>query len=165
MGRHLVPGADNQHQSVGLVAETALSAGDYAKVGVGGYARRATEGVPLATQNSASGVTALVPGALVEAGGGAWGRNSFSAQFFRSVLALDSGYFAVLFTGNGSTADTGVNLRIYNVSVRPTHLPWTSNCKHHRVHVNHRAHHVSRDSRFALQCPTHSPGLQRAIQG
>ena len=52
-----------------------------------------------------------------------------------------------------------------DVSVRPTHLPRMSNCKHHRVHVNHRAHHVSRDSPFALLCPPHAPGLQRAIQG
>ena len=33
------------------------------------------------------------------------------------------------------------------------------------VHVNHRAHHVARDPPFALLCPPHAPGLQRAIQG
>lgn len=114
MGRHLAFGADSQNPLIAVVAETIISAGDYAKLGVGGYARRVAEGVPLAVQNSASGVTALVPAAYVDAGGGAWGRSSFSAQFFRSVLALENGYFAVLFSGNGSTSDTGVNLRIYN---------------------------------------------------
>ncbi|WP_370688574.1 CSS-motif domain-containing protein [Comamonas sp. 7D-2evo1] len=53
----------------------------------------------------------------------------------------------------------------FRVSVRPPHLPRMSNCKHHRVHVNHRAHHVSRDPQLALPCPPHTPGLQRAIQG
>jgi DNA-binding transcriptional LysR family regulator len=68
------------------------------------------------------------------------------AQFIERVAFIDS-------TNSG------------RVSVRPTHLPRMSNCKHHRVHVNHRAHHVSRDSPFALLCPPHAPGLQRAIQG
>lgn len=96
------------------VAETALASGDYAKLGSGGYVRRAADGIALALQNAASGVTALVPAAVVDAGSGAWGRGGFSAQFFRSVLALDGGQFAVVFSGNGSLSDTGVNLRIYS---------------------------------------------------
>lgn len=114
MGRQLVSGVDAPHQAIGLVAETELRAGDYVKVGGGGYARRAADGVPLALQNSLHGVTALIPAALVDAGGGPWGRSSFSTQFFRSVLALDNGQFAVVYSGNGSQADTGVNLRLYN---------------------------------------------------
>lgn len=114
MGRHLAFGADSKNQPIAVVAETTISAGDYAKLGVGGYARRAADGVPLAVQNSTSGVTSLVPAALVDTGGSAWGRNNFNAQVFRSVLALDSGQFAVVYSGNGSQADTGVNLRLYN---------------------------------------------------
>lgn len=114
MGCHLTSTTDTQSQSVSLMAETAIGAGNYARLGVGGHARRAANGVPLALQNSGGGVAALVPAALVESGGGPWGRSSFSAHFFRSVLALDNGQFAVVFSGNGSQADTGVNLRIYN---------------------------------------------------
>lgn len=114
MGRHFTSATDTPHQAVSLMAETAIGAGDYTKLGVGGYARRAAEGVPLALQNSLHGVTALIPAALVDAGGGPWGRSSFSTQFFRSVLALDNGQFAVVYSGNGSQADTGVNLRLYN---------------------------------------------------
>jgi len=114
MGRHLTSATDTQYQPVSPMAESAIGAGDYAKLGVGGYARRVADGVPLGLQNSGSGVTALVPAALVETGGGAWGRNSFSGHFFRSVLALDNGQFAVVFSGNGAQADTGVNLRMYN---------------------------------------------------
>jgi len=112
MGRHLVSGTDAQNQAVTVMAETALAAGDYAKLGTGGFVRRAADGVPLALQNSASGVTALVPAAPVESGGSAWGRTGFAAQLFRSVLALDNGNFAVVYCGNGTQSDTGVNLRI-----------------------------------------------------
>ena len=52
-----------------------------------------------------------------------------------------------------------------NVSVRRTHLPEMSHCKHHRAHVNHRGHHVSRNSQFAPLWPAQAPRLQRAIQG
>lgn len=114
MGRHLVSGSDAQNQVVSVTAETALAAGDYAKLGAGGYVRRVADGVPLALQNSALGVTALVLAAAVEGSGSAWGRSSFNAQFFRSVQALDNGNFAVVYSGNGSQSDTGVNLRIYS---------------------------------------------------
>ena len=114
MGRHITNATDAENQSFSKMAETAIGAGDYVKLGVGGHARRAVDGVPFALQNSGGGVTALVPAALVETGGGAWGRNSFSTVYFRSVLALDNGQFAVIFSGNGAQADTGVNLRIYN---------------------------------------------------
>ncbi len=114
MGRHLVSGVDAQNQAVTVMAETALAAGDYAKLGTGGFVRRAADGVPLALQNSASGVTALVPAAPLESGGSAWGRTGFAAQLFRSVLALDNGNFAVVYCGNGSQSDTGVNLRIFS---------------------------------------------------
>lgn len=114
MGRHLTCATDAQHQAVSVVAEVAIGAGEYAKMGAGGYVRRAADGVPLALQNSGAGINALVPAGLVDTGGGAWGRNGFSAQFFRSVLALDNGQFAVVYSGNGSQADTGVNLRLYN---------------------------------------------------
>lgn len=113
MGRHLVPGTDAQNQAVLAVAETALAAGDYAKLGAGGLVRRAADGVPLALQNAGAGVSALVPTAAVESSGSAWGRNIFSAQVFRSVLALDNGSFAIVYSGNGSQSDTGVNLRVY----------------------------------------------------
>ena len=113
MGRHLVSAADNSSQTVTVVAETALAAGDYARLGAGGYVRRAADGVPLALQNSAAGITALVPSAAAESSGsGAWGRTGFGNQSFRCVLALDNGQFAVVFSGNGSQNDTGVNLRI-----------------------------------------------------
>lgn len=122
MGRHLVSGVDAQNQAVTVVAETALAAGDYAKLGTGGFVRRAADGVPLALQNSASGVTALVPPAAVEASGTAWGRSGFNAQIFRSIVALDNGNFAVVYSGNGSQSDTGVNLRIYG----PLRVPLSS---------------------------------------
>ncbi|CAN7268600.1 hypothetical protein LJR066_001142 [Acidovorax sp. LjRoot66] len=122
MGRHLVSGVDAQNQAVTVMAETALAAGDYAKLGTGGFVRRAADGVPLALQNSASGVTALVPPAAVEASGTAWGRSGFNAQMFRSIVALDNGNFAVVYSGNGSQSDTGVNLRIYG----PLRVPLSS---------------------------------------
>lgn len=122
MGRHLVSGVDAQNQAVTVMAETALAAGDYAKLGTGGFVRRAADGVPLALQNSASGVTALVPPAAVEASGTAWGRSGFNAQIFRSIVALDNGNFAVVYSGNGSQSDTGVNLRIYG----PLRVPLSS---------------------------------------
>lgn len=122
MGRHLVAAIDTLNQVVPMLAETALVAGDCAKLGSGGYVRRAADAVPLALQNSAPGATALVPAAAVEASGSAWGRSSFNAQFFRSVLALDSGSFAVVYSGNGSQPDTGVNLRIYS----PMRVPLSS---------------------------------------
>lgn len=114
MGRHLISRCDAQDQLISAVAESAIASGDYVKLGSGGYVRRVADGIALALQNAASGVTALVPAASVDAGGGAWGRGSFSAQFFRSVLALDGGQFAVVFSGNGSVSDTGVNLRIFS---------------------------------------------------
>ena len=114
MGRHLASAADNSNQTITVLAETALAAGDYARLGAGGYVRRAADGVPLALQNAAAGVTALVPAAAAESSGaGAWGRTGFGNQGFRSVLALDNGHFAVVFSGNGAVNDTGVNLRIY----------------------------------------------------
>lgn len=114
MGRHVVPGVDAPHQVVTAVAESALAAGDWAKLGSGGHVRRAADGVPLALQNAAAGVTALATPSPVEASGSAWGRSGFNAQIFRSVLALDNGNFAVVYSGNGAQVDTGVNLRIYN---------------------------------------------------
>lgn len=122
MGRHLVSGVDAQSQVVTVMAETAVAAGDYAKLGSGGFVRRAADGVPLALQNSASGVTALVPPAAVEASGTAWGRSGFNAQMFRSIVALDNGNFAVAYSGNGTQSDTGVNLRIYG----PLRVPLSS---------------------------------------
>ncbi|WP_436219516.1 hypothetical protein [Acidovorax sp. LjRoot118] len=113
MGRHLVPGTDAQNQAVSVVAETALTAGDYAKLGAGGLVRRAADGVSLALQNAPAGVTALVPAATVESSGSAWGRSAFNAQIFRALLALDNGSFAVVYSGNGSQSDTGANLRLY----------------------------------------------------
>ena len=114
MGRHLASAADNSNQTITVLAETALAAGDYARLGAGGYVRRAADGVPLALQNSAAGVTALVPAAAAESSGaGAWGRTGFGNQGFRSMLALDNGHFSVVFSGNCAVNDTGVNLRIY----------------------------------------------------
>lgn len=87
MGRHLVSDADTQSQVISLVTETAITMGDYVKLGISGYVRRAADGIALALQKSAPGVTAMVPAAFVEAGGGVWGRNSFSAQFSLGVGA------------------------------------------------------------------------------
>lgn len=122
MGRSLMCEYNSCAHLISLPSESALIAGDFVKIGAGGYVRRVAEGTPLGLQNSGAGVTALVNSAYVEIGGGAWGRNTLSAQFFRSVLALDGGQFAVIFSGNGSTSDTGVNLRIYN----PMRLPVSS---------------------------------------
>ncbi|EJE53726.1 hypothetical protein PMI14_01378 [Acidovorax sp. CF316] len=113
MGRHLLPGVDAYTQVVTVMAETVLAAGDYAKLGTGGYVRRAADGVPLALQNAASGVTPLVTPTPLETIGTAWGRTGFSAQIFRSIVALDHGNFAVVYSGNGAQSDTGLNLRIY----------------------------------------------------
>jgi hypothetical protein len=118
MGRHLAFATDAPNQMVSVLAETVLGIGDYAKLGAGGYVRRAADGVPLVLQNSA-GVVALALPSAVEGGGSAWGRNSFNVQFFRSLLGLDNGNFAAVFSGNGSQSDTGVNLRIYS----PLRLP------------------------------------------
>lgn len=122
MGRHFVPSTDAQNQAVSVVAETALAAGDYAKLDAGGLVRRVADGVPLALQNAPAGVTALVPATALESSGGAWGRTAFSAQVFRSVLALDNGSFAVVYSGNGSQSDTGANLRLYG----PMRVPLSS---------------------------------------
>lgn len=122
MGRHLASTGAPHNQAIALVAETALAAGDLVRLGGGGFARRVADGVPLALQNAAPGVTALVPAMALETSGAAWGYTGFSAQFFRSVLALDGGQFAVVYSGNGSLSDTGVNLRIYG----PMRIPMTS---------------------------------------
>lgn len=121
MGRNTQSNLDTPNQVVSVMAETAFASGDYSKLGSGGYARRVADGIALSLQNTASGVAALVPAALVDTGGGAWGRGSFGAQFFRAVLALDDGHFAVVFSGNGSVSDTGVNLRIFS----PMRVPAT----------------------------------------
>lgn len=114
MGRNLANMTNAEQSLISVIAETNLVLGDYAKIGAGGFARRAADGVPLALQNSGGGVTALVPAALIDPSGGVWGRAGFSSHFFRSVLALDNGQFAVVYSGNGSLADTGINLRLYN---------------------------------------------------
>ena len=96
-------------QSVSVVAGSSITAGDLVTMTEDGTAVAASAalGVPY-ENNSTAGASVLNALTSVE------GNSNYGLQVLamRNVCALGSGNVAMIYTGNGTTASTGINLRI-----------------------------------------------------
>ncbi len=107
MGRTISAGIDALDQPVNLTSEAAVVAGDLVKVSNGGWVRKVSDAFPLAAQNSAQGVTALVVANTLNGYGVA---GNTDPLFYRNVLGLANGGYVLATSGNGTTTSTGVSL-------------------------------------------------------
>ncbi|KRC36228.1 hypothetical protein [Acidovorax sp. Root219] len=113
MGRTISSTVDAVDQPLNITAAAAIAAGDLVKVDTGGWMRKVSDAFPLAVQNSAAGVTALVA-ANNPSGGSTWGMNATSGLFSRHILPMPNGEFLYSYTGNGANNLTGMNLGFFS---------------------------------------------------
>jgi len=112
MGRHLTNNTTALHEPVAVtITGDAVTVGDYVRVEASGMGRRAVDGLSLATQNTAAGVTALAGlGHTAHVAAANYGGTPVSG---RMLATLGNGNVACLHTGNGTTASTAITCRIY----------------------------------------------------
>jgi len=113
MGRHLTNNTTALHEPVAVtITGDAVTVGDYVRVEASGMGRRAVDGLSLAVQNTAAGVTALAGlGSTAHVAAANYGSPGASA---RLLASLGNGNVACLHTGDGATATTALTCRVYN---------------------------------------------------
>lgn len=110
MGRNIT-GATAYDPITATVVGEAIAYGDWVRVETSGLVRRVAEGIPLASNNTAQGATAVVGvPALAHVAESNYGGSPSSA---RILAVLGNGNVAALHTGNGTTANTALTCRIY----------------------------------------------------
>ncbi|MDP4076258.1 hypothetical protein [Acidovorax sp. A1169] len=111
MGRHTTNAAAALHEPLAVtITGDAVTVGDYVRVEASGFGRRGVDGLSLATQNTAAGVTALT-GLGVTAHVAA---ANYSGPPGRPLAVLGNGNVACLYTGDGTTASTALTCRVYS---------------------------------------------------
>lgn len=112
MGRSISTALDAVDQPLNVMAQDTIATGDLVKVDSAGWAAKVSDALPMASQNTALGPTALYGAALVQ--GAYYGFNgSGYAHAVRCMQPLPDGGYAIAYSGNNATTSTGANLAFY----------------------------------------------------